>query len=63
MKVKCSQNNRKLKWNNELEWFKAKTDKTFKESEADNNTRRTEIELQQLHDGDPYNDKIVQMNK
>ena len=53
----------KAKMDNELEWFKAKTDKTFKESEADNNTRRTDIELQQLHDGDPYNDKIVQMNK
>ena len=52
----------KLKQESDIEWFKAKTDKAYKTSEAENNTKRTEIELKQMHDGDPYNDKIVQMS-
>ena len=38
--------------------FKAKTDRTFKESQAENDTKRTEIELMQLYDGNPYNDEV-----
>lgn len=35
----------KLKQESDIEWFKAKTDKAYKTSEAENNTKRTEIEL------------------
>ena len=39
----------------------ALTDRTFKEAKSENDTKRTEIELMQLHDGNPYNDKIRQL--
>ena len=38
--------------------YKAKTDRNFKESQAENDTKRTEIELMQLYDGNPYNDEV-----
>ena len=48
----------KLKLENDVEMFKAKTDRTFKESQAENDTKRTDIELMQLYDGNPYNDEV-----
>jgi hypothetical protein len=41
-----------------LDDFKNKTDRTFKETQAENDTKRTEIELMQLYDGNPYNDEV-----
>ena len=38
--------------------YKAKTERTFKENQAENDTKRTEIELMQLYDNNPYNDKV-----
>lgn len=38
--------------------YKAKTERTFKESQAENDTKRTQIELMQLSDGNPYNDEV-----
>ena len=48
----------KLKLQNEVDMFKAKTDRTYKESQAENDSKRTEIEMMQLYDGNPYNDEI-----
>lgn len=48
----------KIKLQNEVDMFKAKTDRTYKESQAENDTKRTEIEYLQLYDGNPYNDKV-----
>ena len=48
----------KLKLQNEVDMFKAKTDRTYKESQAENDSKRTEIEMMQLYDGNPYNDQI-----
>ena len=42
----------------QLDDYKNKTDRTFKENQAENDTKRTEIELMQLYDGNPYNDKV-----
>ena len=42
----------------QIDDFKAKTDRTFKENQAENDTKRTEIELMQLYDGNPYNDEV-----
>ena len=42
----------------QLDDFKNKTDRTYKESQAENDTKRTEIELMQLYDGNPYNDEV-----
>lgn len=44
---------------NEVEWFKARTERTYKESVAKQDARRTDIEYLQLQDGNPYNDEVV----
>ena len=38
--------------------YKARTERSFKETQAENDTKRTEIELMQLYDNNPYNDKV-----
>jgi len=43
---------------NQLAWYKAKTERTWKDREMDNDQKRVDIEIMQLHDGNPYNDKI-----
>lgn len=48
----------KIKLQFQIDDYKAKTDRTYKESQAENDTKRTEIELMQLYDGNPYNDQI-----
>lgn len=48
----------KLRKDSEIEWYKAKTDRTFKEETLDLEQKKAEIEIRQLHDGNPYNDKI-----
>ena len=42
----------------QLDDYKNKTDRSFKETQAENDTKRTEIELMQLYDGNPYNDEV-----
>lgn len=44
-----------------VEWYKAQTDRKYKEEMAAEAKRRTEIELQQLNDRNPYNNKIRQL--
>ena len=44
----------------EIERYKAQTDRDYKEKEAENDIRRTQVELDQLHDGNPYNDTVRQ---
>ena len=48
----------KIQLQYQVEDFKAKTDRTYKETQAENDTKRTEIELMQLYDGNPYNDEV-----
>ena len=48
----------KMQLQYKLDDFKNKTDRTFKETQAENDTKRTEIELMQLYDGNPYNDEV-----
>lgn len=42
----------------QLDDYKNKTDRNYKETQAENDTKRTEIELMQLYDGNPYNDEV-----
>lgn len=51
----------KLKLSSEVEWYKAKTERNFKEASIEEQKRRTDVELKQLYDGNPYNDKIRQV--
>lgn len=48
----------KIKKDSEIEWYKAKTDRTFKEETMELENKKAEIEIQQLRDGNPFNDKI-----
>lgn len=48
----------KIQLQYQVDYFKAQTDRTFKESQAENDTKRTQIELLQLSDGNPYNDEV-----
>ena len=42
----------------QVDWYKAQTDRTYKDRQLDIEDQRTKVELAQLHDGNPYNDKI-----
>ena len=48
----------KIQLDYQVNWFKAKTDDKYKDRQMSVEEKRTEIELAQLHDGNPYNDKI-----
>lgn len=58
-KLKIEQQKIQLQY--EVDSYKAKTDRTFKENQAENDTKRTQIELLQLYDNNPYNDKVRQI--
>ncbi len=45
----------------QVEWYKARTDRTYKEATAEEQKRRSEIEIAQLYDNNPYNDKLRQI--
>jgi hypothetical protein len=47
---------------NKVEWYKAQTDRQYKEAMVDEAKRRTQVEILQLHDGNPYNDKLRQVD-
>lgn len=51
----------KIQLEYQVNWLKAQTDQTYKDRQMDIEERRTEIEFAQLHDGNPYNDKIRQL--
>lgn len=57
--AKIQLESQKAQMENEVEWYKARTERTYKESVAEQDAKRTEIEYLQLHDGNPYNDKVV----
>lgn len=49
----------KAQMENEVNWFKARTERTYREAVAEQDARRTDIEYMQLYDGNPYNDRVV----
>jgi len=55
-RMQLEQNKIQLQY--QVDWYKSQTDRQYKTKMADNDTKRVEIELAQLHDGNPYNDKI-----
>ena len=42
----------------QIEWYKAQTDRNYKEATAEEQKRRTQVEIMQQYDSNPYNDKI-----
>lgn len=61
-KAKLELEQAKMKLTSQLEWFKARTDRDYKQGSIEEQKRRTDAELQQLYDGNPYND-IINKNK
>lgn len=55
-KLKLEQD--RLKSETEINWYKAKTDKAYKDSMADVNKQKVDIEESQMYDGNPYNNKV-----
>lgn len=55
-KLKLEQ--QKINLEHQVNWYKAQTDRTFRTRQMDIEEKRTDIELLQLKDGNPYNDKI-----
>lgn len=51
----------KLQMENKVDWFKAQTERDYREATAEQDRIRTEIEKAQLYDGNPYNDKVRQI--
>lgn len=51
----------KIQLEYQVNWYKAQTDRTYKDRQLDIEDERTKIELAQLNDGNPYNDKIKQV--
>lgn len=56
--MKLEMEKQMFKAKNELDWFKAKSDKEFKEKSVENDSKRTEVEVLQMYDDNPYNNKI-----
>lgn len=49
---------KQMEQNYKIEMYKADTDRTYKEATVEEQKRRTQVELAQLTDGNPYNDKV-----
>ena len=48
----------KINLDYQVNWFKAQTDRSYRDRQMDIEEKRTEVEIMQLRDGNPYNDKI-----
>ena len=53
----------KMQLEYKVDWFNAQTDRSYKDKMAEEARRRTEAEMAQLIDGNPYNDKIRQIGE
>lgn len=51
----------KMQLEYKVDWFNAQTDRSYKDKMAEEAVRRTNVEIQQIHDGNPYNDKVRQL--
>ena len=57
-KAKLSLEQKEIEMKYNLEWYKADTDRTYKQATAEEQKRRTQVEISQLYDNNPYNDKV-----
>ncbi len=48
----------KFKAETEINWYKARTEKEFREATSKNNEDKVKIEEKQMYDGNPYNNKV-----
>lgn len=52
---------KKIQLEYQVDWYKAQTDNAYKTRQMDIEEQRTQIELAQLRDGNPYNNKIKRL--
>lgn len=52
---------KKIQLEYQVDWFKVQADKAYRDRQLDIEEQRAKIELAQLRDGNPYNDKIKQI--
>ena len=57
-KTKLELEQKEMQMKYKLEWYKADTERTYKQATVEEQKKRIEVELAQLTDGNPYNDKI-----
>ena len=48
----------KLQQQAKIDMYKAQTDRSYKEAVVENDKRKTDVEISQLSDNNPYNDEI-----
>lgn len=48
----------RLKADTQIRWFEAQTNRDFKTNQAEVDKQKVQIELNQLYDGNPYNDQV-----
>lgn len=48
----------KIQSEGQINWYKAQTERTYREDLVEEQKRRTQLEMQQMYDRNPYNDKI-----
>lgn len=49
---------KQMQLDNELEWFKARTEKVYKDNTAEISKKKLDVEIKQLTDNNPYNNKL-----
>lgn len=58
-KLQLEQQEMKMKY--DIEWYRAHTERDYREKIVAEQRRRTDMEIEQTHDGNPFNDKIRQI--
>ena len=48
----------KIESDAEIKWYQAQTERDYKTKSAETDSKKVEIELLQLYDGNPYNNKV-----
>lgn len=48
----------KIKTDADIRWFTAQTDREYKTKQAEVDSKKIEVELAQMYDGNPYNDQV-----
>lgn len=58
--AKIENERRKIEAENDREWRKILSEEQYKKTTAENDSKRVEVEIGQLYDNNPYNDKVRQ---
>jgi len=48
----------RMQIDSQIRWFQAQTERSYKNDSIEVNRQKVQIELEQLNDGNPYNDEV-----